>query len=240
MANKTIGLVVPHAEDKIPDEGPKMYPHARFIPKGVGVRSLTPEGYAAAFDAIMPAAEQLTKQNVDAIMVIGTSLTFYRGAEAHARLLERLRNETGLPVSTMSQAILDGLRDVGSKRVAVATAYSDIVNQRLKELLEADGYEVLSLECFNLQEFGGPARKSEADIIALSGEAIGKAPGADGLVISCGGLKTLGVGKPLEDRHGVPVVSSTPAAFWAAMRLIGESGRVAGHGQLLEQGAPVH
>ena len=59
---KTIGLVVPHAEDKVPDEGVKMYPHAHFVPKGVGVRSLTPEGYAAAFDAIMPAAEHLANR----------------------------------------------------------------------------------------------------------------------------------------------------------------------------------
>jgi maleate cis-trans isomerase len=31
------------------------------------------------------------------------------------------------------------------------------------------------------------------------------------------------------------VVSSTPAAFWAAMRLVGESGRLSGYGRLLEQ-----
>ncbi len=73
----------------------------------------------------MPAAEYLAAQGVDAIMVIGTSLTFYRGPEAHDRLLEDLRERTGLPVSTMSQAIIDGLREVGAKRVAVATAYSD-------------------------------------------------------------------------------------------------------------------
>ena len=34
-------------------------------------------------------------------MVIGTSLTFFRGPEAHDRLLEDLRVRTGLPVSTM-------------------------------------------------------------------------------------------------------------------------------------------
>ncbi len=238
--SKTIGLVVPHAEDKVPDEGTKMYPHAHFVPKGVGVRSLTPEGYAAAFDAIMPAAEHLVKKGVDAIMVIGTSLTFYRGPEAHDRLLEQLRATTGLPVSTMSQAIIDGLREVGSKKVAVATAYTEVVNNRLKELLTAAGFQVRSLEAFNILEFGGPSRKSEADIIALSSDAVAKAPGADGLVISCGGLRTLGVAKPLEDRHDIPVVSSTPAAFWAAMRLVGESGQVAGHGRLLEQAVPVH
>ena len=110
----TIGLVVPFADDKVPDEGLQMYPDMHFIPRGVGVRSLTPEGYAAAFDAIRPAAEQLAAKDVDAIMVIGTSLTFYRGPEAHDRLLEKLRARTGLPVSTMSQAIVDGLREVGA------------------------------------------------------------------------------------------------------------------------------
>ena len=229
----TIGLVVPHAEDKVPPEGFQMYPAMKFVPSGVGVRSLTPEGYAAAFDAIPAAADRLVAKGVDAIMVIGTSLTFYRGPEAHDRLLEDLRARTGLPVSTMSQAIVDGLHEVGAKRVAVATAYTDVVNQRLQELLVASGIEVLSLECFNILEFGGPSKKSEADIIALSSDAVAKAPGAEGILISCGGLRTLGVAKPLEERHRLPVVSSTPAAFWAAMRLVGQSGQVAGCGQLL-------
>ena len=93
----TIGLVVPFATDEVPFEGPIMYPGVRFIPRGVGVRNLTPEGYEPAWNGILPAAEYLAKQNVDAIMVIGTSLTFYRGPEAHDRLLEQLRERTGLP-----------------------------------------------------------------------------------------------------------------------------------------------
>jgi arylmalonate decarboxylase len=237
----TIGLVVPFAQDKVPDEGLQMYPDVQFIPRGVGVRSLTPEGYAAAFDAIVPAAEELAARGVGAIMVIGTSLTFYRGPEAHDRLLERLRAATGLPVSTMSQAILDGLREVGVKRIAIATAYTDVVNRRLKELLAAAGFEALSLECFDILEFGGPGKKSEADIIALSEKAVANGPGAEAILISCGGLRTLGVAKPLEERCGIPVVSSTQAAFWAAIRLVGKSGHVAGRGRLLEQAAaPVH
>jgi arylmalonate decarboxylase len=237
----TIGLVVPFTEDKVPFEGPLMYPGVRFIPRGVGVRNLTPEGYQPAWDGIIPAAEYLAKQNVDAIMVIGTSLTFFRGPEEHDRLLAELRRRTGLPVSTMSQSIIDGLREVGAKHVAVATAYTDVVNRRLKELLAAAGIDVLSLECFDLLDFGGPKHKTEDDIIALSGSALARAEGAEGILISCGGLRTLEVAKPLEDRHGIPVVSSATAAFWAAMRLVGESGHVSGYGRLLQQAKePVH
>ncbi|MGH6672660.1 MAG: aspartate/glutamate racemase family protein [Xanthobacteraceae bacterium] len=237
----TIGLVVPFAKDEVPFEGPIMYPGVRFIPRGVGVRALTPEGYEPAWNAILPAAESLAGQGVDAIMVIGTSLTFYRGPEAHDWLLGELRKRTGLPASTMSQAIIDGSREVGAKRVAVATAYNDVINRRLKELLAASDIEVLSLECFDLLEFGGPSKKNPADIIALSGSAVERADGADGIVISCGGLRTLGVAEPLEARHGIPVVSSATAAFWAAMRLVGESGRIQGYGRLFEQARePVH
>ena len=235
----TIGLVVPFATDKVPDEGVQMYPDVRFIARGVGVRSLTPEGYDAAVDGILPAAEYLAAKGVAAIMVIGTSLTFYRGADFHAELMEKLRATTGLPVSTMSQAVVDGLKCVGARRVAVGTAYADEVNNRLRGFLTAHGFEVLALKGFGLLGFGDPGRKSEQDIIALSNEVCAESPEAEGLLISCGGLRTLGVAEPLEQRHGIPVVSSTQAAFWAAMRLVGESGHLEGYGRMLEQSGPV-
>src|SRR5260370_3845559 len=77
----TIGLVVPFASDTVPEEGLQMYPGVRFVARGVGVRSLTPTGYDSAWEGILPAAEHLAGLGVDAVMVIGTSLTFYRGAD---------------------------------------------------------------------------------------------------------------------------------------------------------------
>jgi arylmalonate decarboxylase len=235
----TIGLVVPFSTDRVPVEGLKMYPDVTFIPKGVGVRSLTPAGYDAAWDGILPAAKELAKQGVDAIMVIGTSLTFYRGYEAHQRLLEQLRQETGLPVSTMTEAVIEGLRSVGAKRIAVTTAYSDVVNDRLADFLRRSGFEVLSLEAFGLTGFGDAEKQSEQDIIDLSGKAIAKAASADAVLISCGGLMTLDCAEPIEKRHGIPVVTSTQAAFWKALRLAGDSGQIAGHGRMLAQSEAV-
>ena len=231
-----IGLVVPFAEDRSPPEGVVMYPEVTFVPRGTGVRSLTPEGYDAAADKIVPAADDLAKKGVDAIMVIGTSLTFYRGPEFNDYLMSEIGARTALPVSTMSTAIIDGLREVGATRLAVSTAYSDVVNDKLKELLTHHGFDVLSLEAFGITDFGGGAiAKSEDEIIDLSVKARDEAPDADGILISCGGLRTLNVAKPLEARYGLPVVSSTPAAFWAAMRLVGRSGKLSGYGRMLEE-----
>jgi arylmalonate decarboxylase len=240
MARKlTIGLVVPFSTDRVPDEGLKMYPEVNFIPKGVGVRALTPEGYDAAWDGILPAAKELAKKGVDAIMVIGTSLTFYRGYEAHQRLLEQLHKETGLPVSTMSEAVVEGLRSVGARRIAVATAYSDLVNERLADFLRRSGFEVLAVKGFGLTGFGDAEKQTEQDIIDLTGKTIGEAKAADAVLISCGGLMTFDCAEPIEARHGIPVVTSTQSAFWKALRLAGASGRIAGHGRMLAQSETV-
>jgi arylmalonate decarboxylase len=233
-----IGLVVPFATDKVPVEGLKMYPEVTFVPRGVGVRALTPEGYEAAWSGIVPAARELAGQGVDAIMVIGTSLTFYRGYEAHQELLDTLRRETGLPVSTMTQAVIDGLRSVGAKRVAVATAYSKVVNDRLADFLVRAGFDVLALESFGLTGFGDAEKQSEQEIIDLTGKAIAGAQGADGVLISCGGLMTLNCAEPIERRYGIPVVTSTQSAFWKALRLAGDDGHIPGYGRMLAQTQP--
>jgi arylmalonate decarboxylase len=230
----TIGLVSPQSTDRVSPTGPQMYPNVKFVAKGVGVKALTPEGYDGAWDGIVPAAEELAKNNrLDAIMVIGTSLTFYRGFEAHEKLLERLRG-IGLPVSTMSAAVVEGLNALGAKKIVVGTAYAGVVNGRLRRFLTDSGFEVEALEGFGLERFGAAGEKSEDDIIALAGRVSAQAKDAEGMLISCGGLRTLEVGKTIEDRYGLPVVSSTPAAFWAAVRLVGESGKLAGYGKLFE------
>lgn len=229
-----IGLVVPWATDTVPPEAAEMYPGVEFVARGVDVKALTPEGYESAWHAIVPAAKALAAGGVRAIMVIGTSLTFYRGARAHADLLATLRAETGLPVGTMSSAIVDGLKTVGGRRIAVCTAYADEVNRRLGDFLTESGFDVQAVEGFGLTRFGAAGGKSEDEIIDLAERTRAKAPTADAMLVSCGGLRTLHAGKVIEDKCALPVVSSMPAALWAAVRLAGQPGRVTGCGMLLE------
>lgn len=234
-----IGLVVPNKENVTPSDAAIMYPDVTFVPHGTGVGSLTPEGYDQAADKIIPAADNLAKQGVDAISLFGTSLTFYRGPQFNEDIQAEVRKRTGLPVSSMSTAIIQGLKAVGAKKVAVTTAYTKVVNDKLQELLEFHRFEVEALESFGVTQFGsgngqGAGDKSAQDIIDLASLSYEKSTKVDALLISCGGLRTLNVQKPLEDKHGLPVVSSTPAALWDAVRLAGHRGNVKGYGQLFE------
>ena len=78
----------------------------------------------------------------------------------------------------MSKAVVDGLHAVGAKKVAVSTAYSKVVNDKLRELLEYNGFEVLSLECFGITDFGGGAvGKTEQEIIELTARRLRQGAG---------------------------------------------------------------
>ena len=50
---------------------------------------------------------------------------------------------------------------------------------------------------------------------------------------------TLNCAEPIEQRHGIPVVTSTQSAFWKALRLAGDSGQIAGYGRMLAQSEAV-
>ena len=237
MSATTIGVVSPRSDDSLPD-GASMYPDVKFIARGVGVKALTPAGYDGAWDAIVPAAVELARQGATAILVHGASLTFYRGYEAHEKLLADVRAATGLPAITMSAAMVEGLRHLGVQKIGVCTAYAKEVNDRLREFLGASEFDVLALEGFDIREFGAASKKSDEDIVELADKVRAEAPQAESLLISCGGLRTLEAGRRVEEKHGVPVVSSTESAYWAAVRMIGESGRYPGYGKLLESREP--
>ena len=221
----TVGLVVPEAVDTVPAEAASMYPELAFTARGIGLQSLSVAGYEQAIPRIVPAARSLAARGANAIMVIGTSLTFCRGAAFDRELTDEIAAATGLPAGTMSGALVDGLREVGAEHLAVVTAYSDEVNALLAAFLQQSGFEVLSMRTIKVAErVGEAARITEDDIFSAGVAACEQSAGADGLLIVCGGLRTLDVTSRIEARCGVPVVSSMPAAIRKAAQLAGRGG----------------
>ena len=67
-----------------------------FLVEGLGLATMTPEGYEAVIERIGPTAEKLRDRGADAIALMGTSLSFYKGQEFNERLTETIRRATGL------------------------------------------------------------------------------------------------------------------------------------------------
>jgi arylmalonate decarboxylase len=233
-ADPVVGMIFPPANYPVPPEATLLYPSGvRFLAEGVGLERMTPEGYDKVIGRIVPAAQKLAQAGANAISIMGTSLTFYKGAAFNKELIQSVTKATGLPASSMSNGIVEGLRAARARRIAVATAYADVVNNRLRAFLEESGFEVLGVKGLGIERFEDAPPVTQEGLLKFSAEAFESVPKADTLLISCGALKTLELLVPLEKRCKVPVVSSTPHALWNAVRLVGLSGRVQGYGSLL-------
>ena len=231
-----LGLIFPPLDYPIPPDAKRLYPSGvEFLGDGVGLPGgMTPEGYDEAIPRVVPVAQKLAERGARVISVFGSSLTFYKGARFHEDLIQQVAKATGRPATTQSNGLLDGLRTVGAKRVALATAYTDVVTERLKLFLQEYGFEVLSakgLGYIRVPETG----VAQEVLIDLGAQAYAAAPKADAVVMSCGGLRTLDLLVPLEQRIKVPVVSSTPHGLMNGVRMLGVSPRVQGFGTVFSR-----
>jgi arylmalonate decarboxylase len=235
IGTPTLGLLAP-VESLVPPEANMLYPRGvRFLNASLGLARMTPDGYDQVLDRIAPMAKSLAQQGATAITLMGTSLSFYKGAAFNRELTQRLAAAGGCPAVTMSTAVIEGLRSVGGKRLAVATAYDDEVNRRLRAFLHEEGFEVLAMRGLGVERVEDIYGVTQDALFKFSAAVFESAKGADALLVSCGGLHTLELLAPLEQRCKAPVVSSLPHALRAGVRLLGLSGRAPGYGTLLSK-----
>ena len=230
-----LGLLAP-VDTAVPPEANALYPTGiRFRAASVGLATMTPAGYDEVLDRIAPTAAALARQGAQAITLMGTSLSFYKGAAFNRELTRRVADASGCPAVTMSTAVIEGLRSVGGKRLAVATAYNDEVNRRLQTFLHEEGFDVLSIRGLGVRKVEDIHQVTQKGLFDFSVKVFESTQNADALLVSCGGLHTLELLEPLERRCAVPVISSLPHALRAGVRLLGLSGRAQGYGRLLAQ-----
>ncbi len=233
-----LGLIWPPLNRGLPEEGIAMYgDRLKYVYTGLGVEAMTPEGFNAVIDRVPAAAEKLAAAGAEAIELTGTSLTFYQGEAFNQKLRQIVVDASGLPATTMSNGVIDGLKEVGAKRVAVATAYNDVVNERLRAFLIEHDLEPLIVTGMGLEAIGSVDSVTQNDLLEFGARVRATAPDADSLLLSCGGFRTLELLAPLEARTGVPCISSMPHGLWAGARLVGMSGAAPGYGTLLSRGA---
>lgn len=233
MPQPHLGLIVPPAAGAVPVDGPLLYgDRIRFSARGLGLGEISTRGYTEVIDSVVGKALELAGEGVSAVSLMGTSLSFFRGAGFNRELQAEMARATGLPCSTMSDAIVGGLRSLGVRRVAVATAYIDEVNTQLRRYLQDSDFEPLALEGLSISDVQAVGKVPTQVLVDLCVRVFKASPGADGILISCGGLVTLDAVKEVEATLQIPVVSSSPAGFWDLVRCAGLDPRSPGHGRL--------
>ena len=192
------------------------------------------ETQSFAVDFLEDAVKMLAFVNPKVICLGSTSSSFVRGADQTKKLIARIEQASGgVPGTTISDSLVHGLREFGAKRVSVVTPYVEELNVRERAFLEANDFEVLNIDGFQLL--------SSDDICNLQPEAIYDFAlhhfdsRADTLLFSCTGLHTAPLMDRVERHYRKPLVSSNAAALWRMLRIVGVKEKVKGFGSLLSE-----
>ena len=196
-------------------------------------------GEADAFDGmnaeIETAARYLGAAGVDAVAYGCTTGSFYKGPGWDDEMLRLIEGIAGAPAFATTPSVVEALRFLGAEKVSVATPYPEWNNRMLRDYFEAQGFEVLNVE--------GEPRASQTSNQGINDqdpesvvEFASKVcrPEADALLCSCTAWRSMEAAQELEQRTGVPVITSNQATIWATFRRLGLVPRSDGFGQLLD------
>lgn len=231
-----IGFLVPPGN---PTVEPEMY---GLCPPGVSMHftRMHAEGPAGTHSgqdernlsqvASLPAAVKLlamVSPNVIALAHTATSYTL--GQEREAKLVAEMEALTGARFITAFGSTLAALSELGCRRIAYGTPYSEATTLQGKRHLEAHGIEVVSHGM--LPNVRNIYEENEERAYAVA-RAVDR-PEAEAVFLSGTGMPTIGALQTLEDDLGKPVISASSAMLWNALRVAGVRHVWPGHGRLL-------
>ena len=159
------------------------------------------------------------------------------GLGYHKKSEERLHGRTmeaggPAPVVTSAGALVDGLKAIGAKKVAILTPYMKPLTCLVIDYIENEGIEVLdsiSLEVSNNLEVGLLNPLAPIEHTKKLNTA-----NVDAIVASaCVQMPSLGSIQPIEDRAGMPVLSSSVATTYMMLKKLGLKTYAPGFGSLL-------
>jgi arylmalonate decarboxylase len=182
-----IGLIVPPADGREPPECALLYPQFQFLTIGLGVKQMSPEGFAAVMDRLLECARTLASRRAEIISIMGTSFSFFRGNSFNEQIGKSVAQATGLPTTTMATAIVRALKASRTSRIALATAYTSDLNERLSTFLRENEIQTAGTVGLGLRDIETVRPISPQTVEQAAEAAFALDRSADGILISCGG-----------------------------------------------------
>ncbi|MEX2642791.1 MAG: hypothetical protein WD270_05015 [Acetobacterales bacterium] len=231
-----IGLIVPATNTNMEPECHRLAPPGVLVATTrlmlPGKQTMTPpDAMAANLDA---AAAQLATCNLDMVAYGHTAGSFVMPCD---EIVARVAGQTGTPAITAFQAVCAAVAAFGARRIAVGTPYMAFTNEMEVKHLAAHAIEVSAIRGLGLGETMDE-RSAVGQVPAESAVRLARSvdsPDADLLFLSGTNFACLDTVPLLESLLGKPVITSTQATFWHALRTLGLKTPIHGAGRLLEE-----
>lgn len=225
-----IGLIVPSSNTTCEME------FHRMAPEGVSVhtaRVFNPEvtqeeekenAMLEMSAELLRAAKEVASVQPGVIIYACTTASFIKGPGYDKELGEKIKAETGIPGSSTTAAMVEALKAFGVKKIALATPYALSIGEKETAFLQK---EIPGMKVVTEKHLGYVANLPKGRLTPQSAYLTAREvdrPEADGIFISCTNWRTIEIIEQLETDCGKPVVTSTQASFWMALKTL----RVAG------------
>lgn len=135
-------------------------------------------------------------------------------------LCARILAETGIPATTSTLAMDAALRARGLRRLALVTPYTPAYAARIPPVFAEAGYEIVAEAHAGLEDNLAYAALPDADILAMVRGTAAARP--DAILAYCTNLPAAHLVDGLERELGIPVLDSTSAGVWGALRVAGQ------------------
>lgn len=195
------------------------------------------EGFEALLGQIRASIDTAVRDALTAEpdrMVMGMSAeTFWGGVEGNAAFERRLRERTGLPVTTGASSCRAALETLGVRRISVFSPYQPVADREVGRFFTEAGFEVVAITGLRCATATDIARVDEPRLRQVVAELDG--PEVEAIVQVGTNLSFVGPAETLEVELGKPVVAINAATLWHALREHGIGDRVTGSGVLLRE-----
>jgi len=229
-----IGHVAPSRGDTLVYEFYKIFSEGFMILNTTGtVRQLVDGDFEKHLERIEEAVQDLVENQCDSIIFSGSPLFTRLPFGSDRQLGQKLSDKFGVPVAAGLTAEMEALKAMNCKKLVVGTPYPEELNDRLKRHLEASGLEVLQIAGYGVRKNADLTDLPVHASYKIAKRLYAKAGDADGVFIACPRWPTLPDVELLEQEIKKPVVTSSLACIWYAMKLIDVKENVRGFGRLM-------
>ena len=136
------------------------------------------------------------------------------------------------PVVTSAGALVDGLKTIGAKRIAMVAPYVEPLTQMVAEYIGAEGIEVVDRIALEIPDNLEVGRRDPMALCTIYRDL--KLEGADAIVLSsCVQMPSLAAVQHVQDECGLPVISAAIATTYQMLRKLGLNTHVPNGGALL-------
>lgn len=183
------------------------------------------------------AVQRVMNCEPDALLYACTASSIVKGVEGDRALIAKLTAQTGVPCTSIAEAIVRAFGQLGTRRICIASPYPAKFDQMETDFFTGAGLEVVNVEGLDIADPADMCDVPPGEIYRFARSVWD--PAADAMLVTCAAFRGQSVVAALEEDLGVPVVTSLTASLWAGLRIAGVMAPVLGYGALLsQQGRP--